>query len=1037
MPVISDEKAVAWEIANQVDHLANKPLPWTERLESIGTFLLRKIGGDAIWILTLSPLQIGASGVLRTPVTSEPDAVVSLTDAFPPINDHWPPEQSILADVLKTGRPVYARHFNGHHQSIDNDLADALLNVFDVSVQAIIPIRTGSQPLGVLLIGARPGNDFLTDQKEYLLEFVGQHLGLALRNAQLLETAHRQAEQLATLNRIARTITSSLDLESVIQRTMAGINEILDVEAGSLLLLDERSNELYFKITLRGENKQVTSFRLQVGQGIAGWVVQQQRPALVNNVRGDARFFPEIDRAIGFTTRSVLCTPLVVQGVPLGALEVINKRSGFFTEEDQELLTSMTASLAVALRNAGLFDKAQERAQRTEIINRITTIINSSTDLVNTARHIVEQLHSLFPFDRLALALLDDAQRNFVPYFLDEIGLHEIDTLNRTLKGSGLESIVERGQGAIIPDLRQTPNFPERRALLEESLRSTLTVPLKSQGKVAGTLTLASREVDLYRPDHQDLLELLSPALTAALEKARFIDLIEQRANELKMLNRMGEMLASTNDFSVILETALNTLPRLISADLHGLVIAEEGGVRLGIVIPYAGSGRLVDNTRDHLLDTFKETREDRSPPPVLEMQAIAGNLPVEDNWEAVATLTLPVITRIGCLGIVYLASGRHSGLGDNQLRLLSLVVSQLSTALENAYLFRQVRQERARLAAFLDSTADAILVVDKRGRIVLDNPAALEVLEVKTSQAGQLLQDVTKNEALLALFARANRDGRAAGEIPVADEKTFYAVISPVKSDETEMSGWLAALQDVTHFKELDQMKSDFVNAVSHDLRSPLSGIDIACHLIGQIGQMSDRQHELLNTIHNRVQAMTELIDELLDVGKLEAGIDMKMEPCELGPVVSEIVEGMNEQARQKVIALSAEIAPNLPPVQGNPTRLRQAVSNLVGNAIKYTPAGGRVSVQLRQQTDGMILFQVKDSGPGIPKADQPRIFDKFYRVRGEHMVGQKGTGLGLAITKTIVEKHHGKIWVDSEFGQGSTFSFSLPIPDPVVSKT
>jgi signal transduction histidine kinase/transcriptional regulator with GAF, ATPase, and Fis domain len=1027
--VITQESALAWEVAARIDQLASEPLPWTRRLEEIGSLLLRRIGGDAIWLLTLTPLKIGASAVLRARIKAEADAVVSITDALPPISDQWPPENSILRTVLNTGRSQFPRQSNGQKQTIDQDLADTILAIFDITVQAIVPIRMNNRAAGILLVGKQTSQSFLSQETQALLEYLGQHLGLALYNAQLLETARRQAEQLATLNRLARTINSSLDLDDIIQRTMAGINEILDVEAGSLLLLDEQSDELYFKVTLRGENKSVTSFRLRRDQGIAGWVVEHQRPALVNDVEHDARFYPNIDLETGFKTKSVLCTPLIVQGRPIGALEVINKRSGHFTEDDQELLTSMTASLAIALHNATLFDEVQVKVQRTEIINKITAIINSSTDPIQTSRFIIEQLKRLFSFDRVVLALKDETQQDAQGYFLDEIGLHEAETSAATLIGPDLQQVTQHGRGAITKDLRQTADFPGKQTLLAEGVCATMTVPLMSRGQISGTLTLASRTVDLYQPVDLALLEQLSPSLTIALEKAQFIALIEQRTNELKLLNRLGEMVAGTIDPGRILETTLNTMPRLISADVHGLVIAEEAGVRLGLAVPFAARGRMIDDTRDEMLETFQQTREHESPLEILETRLVAGNLPVADDWQPRAKQTLPIITRAGSLGVVYVAAGRPSRLGDSELRLLSLVVSQLSTALENAYLFRQVQQEQARLSAFLTSTADAILVVDKHDRIVLDNPAALAILEAKTSQAGRLLSDVTDNEPLLGLFEMAKGTGRAAGQIPSGDNKTFYAVISPAKSGQTEVSGWVAALQDVTHFKELDQLKSEFVNAVSHDLRSPLSGIDIACHLIHQAGDLNDRQRDFVNTIQSRVEAMTGLIDELLDVSKIEAGIDMTLQGCRLDEVVLAVVDNYRGQAVEKEISLVIEVAEDLPPVRANVIRLRQALSNLIGNALKYSPQKGWIAVRLRQQSPELILFQVEDNGPGIPKIDQPRIFDKFYRVRGEHMVGHKGSGLGLAIARTIIEKHNGKIWVESEFGRGSIFSFSLPV--------
>jgi signal transduction histidine kinase len=165
-----------------------------------------------------------------------------------------------------------------------------------------------------------------------------------------------------------------------------------------------------------------------------------------------------------------------------------------------------------------------------------------------------------------------------------------------------------------------------------------------------------------------------------------------------------------------------------------------------------------------------------------------------------------------------------------------------------------------------------------------------------------------------------------------------------------------------------------------------------------------------------------------LLDVGKIEAGIDIEMEPCPITPIINETVNSFRPQANDKSLQLITQLDQELPLIMANMTRLRQVMNNLVGNAIKYTPHEGHVTVKAFQQ-DGEIRVQVIDTGLGIPTADQPHIFEKFYRVHGDHVANIKGTGLGLALAKSIIEKHQGRIWLESVFGEGSAFTVALPI--------
>jgi two-component system phosphate regulon sensor histidine kinase PhoR len=174
-------------------------------------------------------------------------------------------------------------------------------------------------------------------------------------------------------------------------------------------------------------------------------------------------------------------------------------------------------------------------------------------------------------------------------------------------------------------------------------------------------------------------------------------------------------------------------------------------------------------------------------------------------------------------------------------------------------------------------------------------------------------------------------------------------------------------------------------------------------------------------------VENITELIEDLLDIGKIEAGVGLEMDVCQLDTIINKVVDDLKSQAEAKRQHLDVVLPPQLPAVWGNDLRLGQVVANLVSNAIKYTPDGGLISVRANN-SNGQIVVSVQDTGFGIPVADQPYIFDKFYRVQSEETEGISGTGLGLAIVKSVIERHNGRVWVKSEPGAGSTFTFIVP---------
>ena len=1024
-----------WQSLHKIDNLLGRPLPWSARLEEINNILLETLEVDAIWLLTIKPLPATACGIICTPLAVAPNAQVCLVDKAPPVEDNWPGHNSLLGRVIASKKPHFVQpypptpniHANGQ---TDSDLGDVFFGAFNAIPAAIVPLVNADKPVGALIVGSHDlAKVPLPEEAQNLLVYLGEHLGSALQNAYLVERSRRHTNALMTLNQIAHAITSSMDIDEVLRRTMAGINDILEVEAGSILLLDEEANELYFKITLRGENKQVTSFRLKRDEGIAGWVVINNQPTISNNAQSDKRFFRSIDQAIGFKTHTVLCVPLVVKGKAMGVVEVINKRSGPFDNDDMELLVSMAASVGIALENASLYDDAQERAYHKEIINQVIAAVNSGHGLSETAKIIFEQFRRLLSFDHMSVSLLDNTKQNIRQWTFSEYGSIEQTKTAIPLKGSALAQLIKNNQGCIDDDISKkaiTGTYSDDAILLEDGIKSKISVPLTTQKGPYGSLNLGRRLPNAYGPHDLDLLAQLISQVAVAIEKARLIDVMEQRTAELQMLNHFGEMLVSTTDLNLILDTTLSMLPRLLPGDVQGMIVAGEEGCYLGVAVPFGFNK--TDEIIKNIFETFTEMNEGEVSEELILSKSIAGNMPVPADWKPASILSLPIITRRGLLGLIYMASGKEEHLSDDLLRIFSLIVSQISAAVENALLFRQVEQERARLAAILVSSTDAVLVVNRTGRIVLDNPAAWEVMGVETSQSNKPLTESTRNEILIHLFESAMQGGRPTGEIRLMDGRTFYANLSPVSAGEAGVIGWVATMQDVSHFKELNELKNDFVNAVSHDLRSPLSGIMIAAHLLPEVGPVSDQQQELLHTVEDRVRSMGALIDDLLDVGKIEAGIDIEMEPCPLTPIINETVNSFMPQANDKSIQLITQLDQELPLIMANMTRLRQVMNNLVGNAIKYTPNEGHVTVKAFQQ-DGEIRVQVIDTGLGIPAADQPHIFEKFYRVRGDHVANIKGTGLGLALVKSIIEKHQGRIWLESVFGEGSTFTVALPI--------
>jgi signal transduction histidine kinase len=325
-----------------------------------------------------------------------------------------------------------------------------------------------------------------------------------------------------------------------------------------------------------------------------------------------------------------------------------------------------------------------------------------------------------------------------------------------------------------------------------------------------------------------------------------------------------------------------------------------------------------------------------------------------------------------------------------------------------------------------LASTTDAVIVTDRGGRVLLLNPAAEKAFEL----TGKAVVSQAVSGVLPTELARLFTEGPTAastGELEIATGQTLYASVAPIISADHSIMGRVGVLRDVTHFKEVDLMKSEFVATVSHDLRAPLTFMRGYATMLPMVGSLNDKQREFAEKIITGIEQMTHLIDDLLDLGRIEAGVGLARETCRLDEIVYGVVDSLRPQAVNKGLTLTVDASAQLPSVSGDPTLLRQAVSNLLDNAIKYTPAGGQVGVRILAESSKFLLA-VSDSGLGIAPADQARLFEKFFRVKQRGSSQIKGSGLGLAIVKSIVERHGGKVWVDSKLGKGSTFFMEIP---------
>jgi two-component system phosphate regulon sensor histidine kinase PhoR len=465
---------------------------------------------------------------------------------------------------------------------------------------------------------------------------------------------------------------------------------------------------------------------------------------------------------------------------------------------------------------------------------------------------------------------------------------------------------------------------------------------------------------------------------------------------------------------------------------------------------------------------------------PVYQGEQIVGfarvALPLDRIETSVARLRRPLIlVTLAAAGVVLLlalwiarrtarpieqlttVAGRMAG-GDFSARAVATTRDEVGTltstfnrmAEELDDKVARLTRERSRMEAILENMADGVLIADTRGMVRLINPAATRLLKTSQQTArGASFAQVVRHHQIIELWQGCRSTGQMhAGAVEIDRQGIFWQVII-TSFQEGGDRGYLIIIQDLSRIRRLETVRRDFISNISHELRTPLASLKALTETLRD-GALEDppAAERFLNSMETEIDALTQMVQELLELSRIESGqVALRLRTAAVEDVVSLPVERLLAQAERSELALHVEIADDLPLVLVDVERMQLVVTNLVHNAIKFTPPGGAITVRAWTGRDGeipasarpskamvsggwpVVIVQVIDSGVGIPARDLPRVFERFYKA--DRARGSGGTGLGLSIARHLVESHGGAIWVESEEGVGSTFSFSLPLAE------
>jgi two-component system NtrC family sensor kinase len=494
---------------------------------------------------------------------------------------------------------------------------------------------------------------------------------------------------------------------------------------------------------------------------------------------------------------------------------------------------------------------------------------------------------------------------------------------------------------------------------------------------------------------------------------------LEKRVNELEALVRLGTVINSSLDVDDILKNVVAAAVELTGAEEGSLLTIDDERAEFTM--------RAGHNFDADFVQAFQVPVQGSLPgQAILEGKPLVLNestqRKIATGFLVTAIVYVPLRIKGKSIGVLSVDNRTYKKpFTDHDALLMTVLADYAASAMENARLYSLSEVERIKFEATFSNLEDGVIILDMDRNILMANQAMCSALQLSGDAVrGKPFSATISHPDLNNLLSRGGDSILRYHEVNFDDGRVFNAQYAPIPG-----VGSAITMQDITYLKELDRLKNDFVHTVSHDLRSPLTSILGYTELLERAGTLSEQQREFVQRIQSSVQNITTMVNDLLDLGRIEAGFDSRRELVKLDAILRYTLDSLELQISSKKINMSMELS-ELPPLKGNPIRLRQMLDNLLSNAVKYTPVEGNIWVNVESE-DRQIIIEVRDTGPGIPPADQPYIFDKFYRASNVP-TGTPGSGLGLAIVKSIVEGHQGRIWVESTVGQGTKFVVVLP---------
>ena len=850
----------------------------------------------------------------------------------------------------------------------------------------------------------------------------------------------RTKASLDLLYSISRELTAQLDLRELLQRIMQLTLEAVGAPAGSILVLDEYGEVTEGTIAYGGKvhDHSAEQLRDTYEQGLAGWVVENRQAVLVQDISKDKRWLPRPDEKPDGDSRSAICVPLHARELVVGVLTLVRGQPNGFSDEDLALATAIADQAGVAVSNAHLFRAEQERRHFASTLQEIARTISSTLDPNSVFEQVLEQLRRVIEYDSASIFMVSDDQLQPVA----AVGFDDMqEVLSHPLRidegGLGIE-VLKAGKIMVIADVKQDPTWLGRPALKEsEMIRGWIGAPLIVRDRVVGILNVDSHKVGMYSQKDAELVSAFADQTATAVANAQLFGEIQKRVQSMTALTETARSVTASLDLDEVLQRITERTIDSLEVEAASLALLDEKTGELEFRVASGKGAEHIVGLRlmkgQGLAGWVVEHREAVFVSDVQSDPRFYAEVDKLIGFTTRVMASVPIQVQEKTIGVIEAINPRGDDLAPEQMELLRGIADLAGTAIVRAQLFRETQAARQRYASLFEDSIDTILITDLAGVITDANNRAETLLGIPRSQllGLKISQLHEPNRELIPADLNELSVGEAVSydsQVNNENVEDLHVEVHVKRIDIASESFLQWILRDITARLELAKLRSDLTSMIFHDLRSPLGNIISSLEFLREslIGD-DETVQSVLSIASRSSRRASRLVESLLDLDRLETDqAVLNKTDTSIGALVAEAVEEVHPTAEAKGQFLRMELAPGLPTILMDVDMVRRVLINLLENAIKFSRGGDLIQVSAKHEGE-YLQIAVKDSGVGISPKDQERIFEKFTRL-GRHE-RSKGLGLGLAFCRLAVEAHEGSIWVESEEGKGSTFSFTLPV--------